>query len=643
MSNLFFDTTYLNLKSGKTVTKDNFESFLKEASDFYHTHEGLISDDEFDYFKQVFIDTYKYNPVEVGTKKGLKGFSKVRHEIPMGSLEEFDITKNIDEEIQKWIKKYAVEDLYCVSEKLDGISVSCSFEKGKLIQALTRGDGNEGDDITRNVLKMNKGRLAQLPYSFTGFLRGEIVLHKSTRKEYFPDFANERNGAGGLTKRLDGEGCDKLNVYCYKVYTKERTFATETEILNFIKNDLDTPTPRFYQIALKTLMALHKRYETEVREKLDYLLDGLVVNIDNVEQQNKILENVLLPEYARKFKFVSEMAETELLQVRPQVGRTGAITPLAILEPVICGGTLISKATLHNYDEIERLGVEAGDIVMVVRSKDVIPKIVKVVRKNDYSQKIIPPKECPECGSKVEKEDTIYYCKNDFCGARLSKALLHWLNILNIKSIGDKLIDALIDCGKLKSIPDFYRLQLEDIYTLERQGEKNATKVLREINDKKEITIAELLAGLNIRNLSVKRAEMLEDNFGSLENIINLKTKDIMALEGFEETLATFITTGLKAKKPLIEEILKYVKIKTRAEGVLTGKIFCFSGFRDPKIEDQIVFKGGRVSESFSKKINYLIVKNKDTTTSKIKKAKEYGTIVLDLNDLDSILHNTLF
>ena len=638
--NLIFE----NIKKGIDQTEEQFLSLLKESSDVYYTTSSpILKDDEFDWVKNTFIKKFGYTPT-FGTKKQLsKGFAKERHEIPMGSLEEFDITKNIEEEINKWIKKYSKEDSYCTSEKADGLSVSVRFEKGKLIQALTRGDGSEGDDITENVKKM-QGIIPELPISFSGFLRGEIVLLKSTYRKHFSDLANERNAAVGITKRINGEGCEHLTVLFYKVYTKEHNFTTETECLDFIKNTLKLKTPRYFKVSLEVLLALHKRYEKEVRDKVDYLLDGLVVNIDSIERQKEILENEMLPEYARKFKFESEKVETELLKVHLQVGRTGAITPLAILEPVVCGGTLISKATLHNFDEIERLGVEAGDIVALCRSKDVIPKIVGVVRKNDYSTKINPPTKCPVCETPVQKEDTIYYCRNEECGARTSKALMHWLNILNIKNMGEKILEALIDAGKLKSIPDFYKLTLEDISTLERQGEKNAIKILREINDKRVISIPELLAGVNIRNLSIKRAESLEDNFGTLENILNVKIANLLEIDGFDTNLATYVVTGLASKKNLIAEILTHIKIKPKISGgKLADKNFCFSGFRDDSLESQIKKNGGRIASGVSKKLDYLVVRNKNSSTEKIKKAREYGTKIIEPDDLNALINNALF
>lgn len=635
---------YKKLINSEEVSKEEFLNFLKKASDSYYTEEPFITDDEFDLFKNKYQNTFN-ETFQIGTKETLKGFSKEKHGIPMGSLIEFDTTIDVVADINKWFLKNSKEDVLCTSEKLDGLSVSVKWEKGNLVQALTRGDGFEGDDITVNVLKMERVP-SKLPIPFSGYLRGEIALRKSIKQKYFPDMANERNGAVGITKRKNGEGCEHLDIFFYKAYPdsdQNLNFKSETEILDFIKNDLKLLTPRYYKTSLKTLIALHKKYEDEAREKLDYLLDGLVVNLDDISRQIQITDNELLPEYARKFKFQAEKAETEVLQVISQVGRTGAITPLAILDPVVCGGTLISKATLHNYDEIDRLGLEAGDIVQVIRSKDVIPKITRVIRKNDYSIPVKKPKNCPVCGSEIEKEDTIYYCRNEFCGARVAKALLHWLDILNIKNMGEKLVEALIDAGKLKTIPDFYKLTIEDIANLDRQGVKNATKILKEIHSKNIITIAELLAGLNIRSLSVKRAEILEDNFGELDNILSLKTKDIVSLEGFEEKLATFIVTGLKIKAPLIKEILKHISLKKRASGALSDKLFCFSGFRDDKLTKAIQAKGGRVSESFSKKVNYLIVRNKSNTTSKIQKAKQYGTNILDLNDLEGLLHNTLF
>jgi len=632
------------LKEDSSVTKEEVLSFLTKSADTYYVGESLITDDEFDVFKRFYQTTFKEN-LQIGTKETLKGFAKAAHGIPMGSLTEFDTTVDVVKDITKWVDKNSEGDDLCVSEKLDGLSVSIRYDMGKLKQGLTRGDGFEGDDITNNVLKMSRVP-NELPVPFSGYLRGEIALKKSVKQKYFPDMANERNAAVGITKRKNGEGCEHLDIFFFKIYPDKDSkldFRKETELLDYMKNELGLLTPRYYTVGLKTLLALHAKYESGVREKLDYLLDGLVVSIDDLGRQVEITDNELLPEYARKFKFEAEKAETELLQVISQVGRTGAITPLAILDPVVCGGTLISKATLHNYDEIDRLGIEAGDIIRVIRSKDVIPKITGVVRKNEYSTPIKRPKECPVCASSLEKEDTIYYCRNEYCGARVAKALLHWLNVLGIKNMGEKLVESLIDAGKLKTIADFYKLKIEDISDLDRQGIKNATKILKEINSKTTITVSELLAGLNIRSLSVKRAEILEDNFGELDNILALKTREIISIEGFEAKLATFVISGLKAKAPLIREILKYVNIKKKVEGALTGKSFCFSGFRDPNLEAQLKAKGGRIASGVSKKLDYLVVRNKNGTTSKIKKAKDYGINVLDPDDLHGILHNTLF
>ena len=640
---LIYKSNLKFIKSGKNLEEKDLKDFLNKTSDLYYTGESPLSDSEFDNLRNLFKEKFGYDALSIGSGKQLnKGFLKIKHEIPMGSLEEFSTKDDVEKEILKWAKKYSKKNEFCISEKLDGLSVSVKYEKGKLIQALTRGDGLEGDDITSNVIKMERV-LKNLPIDFTGFLRGEIVLKKSVKKNFFPHYANERNGAVGLVKRIDGVGCEHLDIFFFKLEKSSINFDTEYESLDFIKNKLNLNTPRYYKVNLKTLISLHAKYEDEVRDKLDYLLDGLVVTIDCKKNQEDITENIFLPEHSRKFKFVSEQAITELVMVKNQVGRTGAITPVAILTPVLCGGTTITKATLHNYDEIKRLGIKSGDYVKIARSKDVIPKIIGFAHKGDYEEDIRPPSECPECNHPVKIEDTTLYCANDYCVAKVSKSFTHWLNILNIKNISDRTVDSLIEAGKIKSISDFYKLTTEDIASLEGQGPKNAKRILEEIHSKKNITLAEFLAGLNIRNLSIKRAEILENNFSNIENIINIKINDIKNIEGFDEKLAIFIVSGLKSKIKLIEELLKYVKIKQKVVGILSGKSFCFSGFRDEKLSSKIKSKGGNISEGFSKKINYLVVRNKNVTTSKIQKAKQYGTNIIDLDELEKMIGNLLF
>jgi DNA ligase (NAD+) len=406
---LIYKSNLNDIRNKKEISEEDLKDFLKKTSDLYYLGESPLTDEEFDNIRNYFKEKFGYDAVDIGTSKNLsKGFVKVKHEIPMGSLVEFSTKEDVQKDIVKWITKYSKKDEFCVSEKLDGLSVSVKYEGGNLIQALTRGDGFEGDDITQNVLKMTRVP-KKLPIDFSGFLRGEIVLKKSVKNSYFPHYVNERNGAVGLVKRIDGVGSEHLDIFFFKFEKSNIDIDNEYESLEFIKNNLCLTTPRFYKVSFNTLLVLHERYEKDVREKLDYLLDGLVVTLNCKKNQESITENILLPEHSRKFIFTSEEAITELIMVKNQVGRTGAITPIAILQPVNCGGTTISKATLHNYLEIKRLGIKAGDYVRVVRSKDVIPKIVGFAHDGDYQEEISPPTKCPECNHEVKLEDTIIF------------------------------------------------------------------------------------------------------------------------------------------------------------------------------------------------------------------------------------------
>ena len=228
---------YKTLLKQEQVDESDFKKFLKEAGDAYYTSEPIISDGEFDTFRSIFTKNFSYDPIEIGTTKTMnKGFEKAQHDLPMGSLTEFDPNTDVEKDIKKWLNKYADEEEMCASEKLDGISVSVRWEEGKLVQAITRGDGSEGDDITRNVLKIARVP-SELPVPFTGFLRGEIALKKSVRLEHFPHYANERNGAGGLVKRLDGVGIEHLDIFFFK-YHGEENFKTEYESLEYVRDVL---------------------------------------------------------------------------------------------------------------------------------------------------------------------------------------------------------------------------------------------------------------------------------------------------------------------------------------------------------------------------------------------------------------------
>ena len=644
---LLDSNTYIKIKNNEGVSEKEFSDFLVNASDAYYTSEELLLEDsEFDKLKKIFISKYNYNPIQIGSTKALnKGFKKIKHNIPIGSLEEFDIDKNIEEEINKWFSKYASKDeLLCVEDKADGLTVSISYTNGKLVQALTRGDGIQGEDITVNVRKM-QGVPEILSIPLTCELKGEIVLTKKDHLEHLPHLKNTRNGAVGVTKRLDGEGCQYLTVYFYKLYCDDLKFKTETEMMNYLKNDLKLNTPRYYQIPLKLLIPLHTRYVLEVREKLLFDIDGLVVNFDNKELQNKISDDILYPEYARKYKFNAEEGKAEVLEVLHKIGRTGVLTPLALLSPTLLLGATVQRATLHNYDEIERLGLKIGDIVGIIRSKDVIPKITRVLKSN-AGLPIETPKVCPECGTPIVKEEVRVFCPNEDCGARILKSLIHWLEVLKVKNAGIKLVEKLVNDEKLNSIADFYRLKQEDIACLDGQGEKNAKKILRELNEKRQLSVYELLAGLGIKNLGVKNAQILEDNFGTLDNILNISIESLVKLDGFQEKLASDIVSGLKQKEDLIKDLLNYIQIKKSAEGNLTGKSFCFSGFRDVTLEELIKKRGGKIANDVSKKLNYLVVQNKNGTTGKIAKAREYASLgvqIIDPSELEPMVKDLLF
>lgn len=626
-------------KKGQVITEQEYKHLLNTANDCFHSSsKPIISDDEYDFLKKEFIEKYKYNPVALGSSKPLnKGFSKIDLEIPMGSLEEFDTKTDVIQEIYKWAKKYAEKDVFCASEKLDGLSVYCKYISGKLVQAVTRGDGFQGEDITNNVKKM-MDIPSELPIPFNGFLRGEIILLKSRWQKYFPNYKNTRNGAAGLIKRLDGVGCEYLTIRFYKIYPKDINFKSETESLDYIANDLKLPTPKYFKTNINTIIALQKKYHDSLRAKLDYDIDGIVVNIDSIENQEKVNDDMLLPTASRKFKFESEQAITILNTVRNQVGRTGVVTPVAFVEPVVCGGVLISKITLHNYDEIERLKIRKGDKIKIVRSKDVIPKIVGVVEHDPDGFDIDIPERCPECDNLLIKKDALLYCTNPYCDARNLKSLLHWLTVLNIKHMGTKVVESLINAGKLNTVSDFYKLKVYDIASLERQGDRNAEKMLRELHDKKEIELSELLTGMNISHLGLKYAQILEDNFENLEKVFSLKEKDLLNLDGFDTKLANYIIEGLSQKKELIYDVLNYIKIKEKKKGLLTDKSFCFSGFRDNKLEQRIKDNGGRLASGVSKNLDFLIVRNKNGTTEKINKAKKYGTKILEPQDLEPML-----
>lgn len=619
----------------KKTAEQYIELFRRYSNAYYNLGEPLVSDAEFDRLKDEFKQLYPDNAYfkEIGAPAPVdSNFRKVAHEIPMGSLD-----KATDEsEFRKFGASAAVDGMYCVSEKIDGLSVSVTYWGGTLRQAVTRGDGLEGDDITRNVLRMQIPRF--LPVKLTLTLRGEIFMKKSAfEKNHAQVKANPRNAAVGLSKRLDGEGCEDLSIYFYNILSP-MAFTNEVQKFQYIRDTLKLPTPFYKRASLEEVIRLHEEYEAGKREALDYEIDGLVVTVDQLTRQEFLGEADRYPKYAIAYKFGSQEAQSVVRDIIDQTGRTGNVTPVALIDPVKVAGATISRVTLHNYAEIARLGLRIGSTVVVKRSGDVIPKITQVLSGDSGTVKR-PPTNCPSCEGPLEFNDIQVKCKNVNCSARTTKGLVLWLEKLNVMNFGEKLVEQLEERGLLNEPADFYKLQPEHIANIEGRGQVIAMKVLNELQEKKNVTLDTFLAALSIVGLADKTAKLLVSHYGSLEKILNATEEELLDIQGIGEEKAAQIVKGLADKRAAMENAIACVNIvhTEKQSDKLAGKTFCFTGFRDKALEQQIEANGGKVLSGVSAKLNYLCVDG-NKPSSKQAKAEQLGIKVLQRAELEEML-----
>lgn len=622
-------------------TKEEYIDILKNADDsYYNSEEASLSDEEYDKIKDEFILRFPDDPYlkTIGSKVSGMG-NYVKHKLHMGSQEKVNTLDELSDWADKCFKKVENQD-FLVSEKIDGFSLSIEYKNGKIFQAVSRGDGIEGEDVTSNVLKMK-----QVPHeikdNFTGFFRGEAVLYLSDFLEHFKDKLNPRNTSAGLIRRLDGERCEHLSFICYDVLSDELDIKTESEKFNKIL-EYNFITPKFFLLKdVQSVGEIHQKYQTSLRKDALYELDGLIVSLNEIESQKELGIISQRPRYSRAFKFEAEKGETTLQSVSWFVGRTGRITPVAVVEPIKLAGVTITNVTLHNLKEMKKLGVQIGSKIEIKRAGDVIPKVEKCLTQT--GEDIVPPSHCPSCSQKTIEEEVFLVCNNKLCPAQNYETLLHFVKTLDVKGFGEELVLKLIDSGLVKEPADYFKLTVKDIAGLERMGEKVAVKVLKILETKKTMTLPVFIKALGIAQISEKTIEAIQPFFHDLNSLSNAKVDELSGIHGIGELTAQSLLTGLDEKKDVISNLLEFVNIeefKQKAEGFLSGMSFCFTGIRDKNKEQYIKDNGGDIASGVSKNLTYLVAKDVGESSSKIIKATSLGVKLLNYADLENELNS---
>jgi DNA ligase (NAD+) len=588
----------------------------------------------------------------------LEEFEIVRHTTPMLSLANaFDESEARD--FDKRVKKFlgSSSDVEYVTEpKLDGLAVELVYEKGQFIVGSTRGDGVNGENITQNLrtVKTIPLQLIRKEISVPERLevRGEVIiqlnkfrqLNRKREEIEEPLFANPRNAAAGSVRQLDSKitAGRPLEIYCYGIgEVRGRTFKTHWEILEtFPKWGLRTnPNIRRCKHIEDVIEYYHEI--NEKREKLPYEIDGIVIKVDRLELQMRLGEISRSPRWALAFKFQPKQETTKILEIIVQVGRTGALTPVAVMEPVKVGGVEVSRATLHNQDEIDKKDVRAGDTVIIQRAGDVIPEVVQVItsKRTGGEKKFKMPSKCPVCGAEVMREEAIHRCIGLDCPAQLKGRIKHFASkrAMDIEGLGVKLIDQLVDKGLVKDVADIYYLEKEQLIELERMAEKSAQNISDAIEASKTKPLSKFLYALGIRQVGETTAEDLARRFSRLDDFFHLSEEDLREVEGIGPEVSASVYQFFRDKKnkESIERLkkagVKVIEPKVKGKGKLAGKTFVFTGalktFGRDEARDLVESMGGMTASSVSKKVDILVIG--EDPGSKFDKAKELGIKIL--------------
>jgi DNA ligase (NAD+) len=613
---------------------------LKKYKDAYYNGQPLVSDAAYDALEDELRELDPDNELlaSVGAPATtVTSWEKARHAIPMGSLnkavneEEFRQWATRCDELGKKDKlKSITKDLF-VTEKLDGLSLAVTYDKGKLTDAITRGDGQVGERILSNACRM-KGVPAKLKSAVSVTVRGEIILRISDMKKHFPEAANPRNQASGTSKRFDGKGCEHLSVLFYDIDGED----IANEVKKFARlTALGLQVPNSKATDLDGALELHGEYHATKRAKLDYEIDGLVVRANDVHAQHMLGELGNRPRGAIAFKFASQAKVTKLVDILWETGSSGRVTPVAIVEPVELAGAVVRRASLHTASNIVALGIGIGDEVLVSRRNDVIPYVEEVVTKH-AKKPAKPPTSCSTCKSTLEKAGEYLSCRNIECRALIEGRIENWIAAVGVLEWGDKLIAQLVEADLVAEPADLYKLKPEQIANLERRGMVIAKKVLDNLRAQLPLSLPKFLAALGIENFGLQTAKaIVAAGFDSIEKVQAAKLDEISSIPNVGPSKGKAVVDGLKARKAEIARLLAVgvVPVNKANAGPLAGKTFCFTGTLGrprKELEKMVEERGGTLLSGVTKELNFLVMADPNSGSSKAQKAKKFGTECLD-------------
>jgi DNA ligase (NAD+) len=639
------------------ITDAEFDKLMNELKKLEAEHPELITPD---------------SPTQRVGGKPREGFVKVRHSSPMLSLD----NAYSEEELRDWERR--VHELsgrndveYICELKLDGMSLALHYSGGQLVRGITRGDGSVGEDVTSNVrtvrsipLSIVKEKLkkAGIPAEFE--VRGEMLMplaafrrmNDERERQGLSQFANPRNATAGTVRQLEPSitAQRRMDFFAYMLLKDGRTyFDRQSKAMDALEAAGFKVNPnRKLAKNLEEVFAFIQSWEPK-RDSLPYEIDGIVVKVDRTALQQELGFTGKAPRWAIAYKYAARGAVTQIENIVPQVGRTGKLTPVAWLKPVPIGGTTVSRATLHNMDEIERLGVKIGDWVEVERGGDVIPKVVKVVEDKEHPRghkEFHMPEHCPVCGGNVVRTEGEgdHRCVNANCPAKLQGTILHFASrhVMNIDGLGEALVNQLTERGLVKNVADLYWLTKDDLLKLERMGDKSAQNVLKEIEASKKLPLERLIYGLGIRFVGERTAQFLAEHFGSLDDLTKAGAEELEEVNEVGPRIAESIVEFFadEHNRQLVSDLRKagltFTGKKKEKGTKLAGKTFVLTGTLTRHTRDEakkmIEDAGGRVSGSVSKKTDYVVAGS--DAGSKLDKARELGVSVIEEEEMEKLV-----
>ena len=654
------------------MEREAAEKRIQELRDLVRYHSRLyyeldnpeLDDYEYDLLYHELLDLEEKYPdlktadsptQKVGGAASLK-FEPVKHIVQMGSLQDvfsYEELFEFDERVRSVIEKPE----YVVEPKIDGLSVSLEYRNGVFVRGSTRGDGFVGEDVTHNLMTINSiPKRINCPEVSYLELRGEVYISKDTFRKLVDaqeivgerPFKNPRNAAAGSLRQKDPKISAKrgLDIFIFNIQQCEgKTFTTHSETLDFVK-ELGFPVSVSYNRYKNISDAVDNiKFIGENRENYNFDIDGAVIKVNSLADREILGATAKYPKWAVAFKYPPEEKITTLLNIEVQVGRTGAITPTAVFEPIQLAGTVVSRAVLHNQDFIDAKDINIGDKIIVRKAGEIIPEVVALAEKGPNPGTFRLPEYCPACGTKAVREDdeAVLRCPNPDCPAQLLRNLIHFASrdAMDIDGMGPAVLTMLVDRGIIKSQAEIYSLKPEDISSAERMGEKSAADLMASIEKSKKAGLSRLLFALGIRNIGQKAADALAQNFGTMDAVMTASSEDISAIDGFGDVMAKSLIEyfSLPQSKKLIEKLKEHGVLMEAEKKVVSDKLhgftFVLTGTLPTMSRDEasaiIIASGGKVASSVSKKTDYVLAGEK--AGSKLNKAESLGIKIIDENE----------